>query len=136
MYVLIIQVTSGSASRNTTDGDRPAELSQLMQTLRQLRPPSVHTDLNGTRENGETTTGMDGREADAAMNGVEGKEMGEEEEGLAAMEARLKLYIDEKFEQLERRLEKKVEELFSSRLQHHETFNCRPLHLVQDDNLD
>ena len=127
-----MQVTSGSASLTTAD-DRPAELSQLMQTLRQLRPPStVETECNGTREDSETATGTDSREADVAVNGVEGKEA-EEEAGLAAMEARLKLYIDERFEQLERRLEKKLEEMFSSQLQHCAVINSR---LVQDEDLD
>ena len=129
VYCTILQ---GSASHATAH-DRPAELSQLMQTLRQLRPPlTTETERNGTRENGETTTGTESRETDVDMEGKEA----EEEVELAAMEARLKLYIDERFEQLERRLEKKIEEMFSNQLQHCKVLDSRPLHIVQDEDLD
>ena len=118
--------------RVATDADRPpAELSRLVQALRQLRPhppPSLvetraevdsHSD---TRENGEIPEDL-GESDSTAVESVE----------QADLEARLKLYIDNKFALLERKLEKRFEELFSSRLK---DLNSRPLHIIQEDGLD
>lgn len=102
------------------DGDRadkPPELSQLMDTLRQMRPPpppvEVSTAASSTGEAGEKDRVLEnGRETpghpDSSTSGVW--------EDTTELEERLKRYIDEKFEQLERRLEERLEELLISHL--------------------
>ena len=106
---------SGEEEEEEEDKNRPAELSQLMDTLRRLRPPppSVTAVVDGCNANGETTDGCTETEtADDEPPPPDGKTSDDDD-----METRLRLYIDEKFEQLERRLEKRLEELLIARFQ-------------------
>lgn len=111
------------------DESRPAELTQVIQTLRQLRPSSVvktrDTDHNGTTETRSENGSDDGHKTGT----VDG-----EDSRILAIEERLKHYIDDKFEQLERKLEKRLQDLFLNHLQYHP--NSQLLHLAKDENLD
>lgn len=118
-----------SGAHEDEDESRPAELSHVMQTLRQLRPSSAvktkATDHNGTTET-HSENGSDDGQKTGTVDG--------EDSRIVAIEERLKHYIDDKFEQLERKLEKRLQDLFSNQLQYHP--NSQLLHLPQDENLD
>lgn len=111
------------------DESRPDELSQVMQTLRQLRPSSAvkteDSDHNGTTETPRENGSDGGHTVDGNI---------EEDSRIAAIEERLKRYIDDKFEELERKLEKQLRDLFSNQLQYYP--KSQLLHLAQDENLD
>ena len=120
--VLYVQARSEGAAP-VSDEERPPELSQLMQTLRHLRPHPPPVEVESCRDNGETAgNGDTPRDSASTETPVD--------DDSAGMEARLKLYIDEKFEQLERRLEKKLEELVLNRLQ--ELTSSKPLLLEEE----
>lgn len=118
-----------SGAQEDKDESRPAELSQVIQTLRQLRPSSAvkakATDHIGTTET-HSENGSDDGQKTGTVDG--------EDSRIIAIEERLKHYIDDKFEQLERKLEKRLQDLFSNQLQYHP--NSQLLHLAQDENLD
>ena len=98
-------------------GDRPPEeLSKLMDTLKQMRPAPVETAPS-------TTSREDlGEKSRVLENGREGPEdVGDgratsEEGDFTELEKRLRRYIDDKFEELERRLVERLEECLVNRL--------------------
>lgn len=118
-----------AGAQETDGGSRPAELSQVLQTLRQLRPSSSALEGKDTEHNDarDSQTGSDGDHETGTVDGSI-----EEDLRISAIEERLKHYIDDKFEQLERKLEKRLQDLFSSQCYH----NSRLLHIAQDENLD
>lgn len=77
-----------------------------MESFKQLRPPppvcKAEDESGAQQEGGEVESG--GTEDEGSKEG----------DSIVRLEARLKLYIDEKFEQLERKLEKRIEELWSN----------------------
>ena len=84
-----------------------------MLSLQQLRPPTAKaSETENTRNGVETESSAAASEGDDAGTGSGG---GETEGGyskeFAALEVRLRLHLDEKFEQLEKKLERRLEEL-------------------------
>ena len=119
MYVQILYfcVCVQAGSRRAAVGDaeeeeRPSELFQLMDTLRQMRPavevvPSCSTIGEDDQVVVENGTESPEEQSQIAASG---------ERDLTDLEARLRRYIDERFEQMEKRLEEKLEQLVLSQL--------------------
>lgn len=114
------QVDKEEEVKEEEEGERPVELSSLMETLRQMRPPlpkatptQSELNSNGHDSEGENFIEENGTDekSDQPEESDSHRTKGEEE-----LETRLKQYIDEKFEDLEKRLESKLEQLLVTRL--------------------
>ena len=122
-----------------------AELSQLVESFKQLRPappvnqteaPTHHQDGRGEAEGeggGEGEEGGGGESERAVVRGGEGG--GEEADLVVVLEAKLKCYIDKKFEDLERKLERQIQELLITSKLQAATVPCTG-ELVHDQQLD
>ena len=81
-----------------------------MDSFKQLRPPPPPV----CKAEDESGAQLEGGEVESGRTEAESSKEGEERDSIVMLEERLKLYIDEKFEQLERKLEKRIEELLSN----------------------
>ena len=104
---------AGQADSNTST---PSELTQLMQSLQQLRPPSAGAEVEKQSSANHNGAIADRHEPDTEQVQVE-VGVREKKDFMTELETRLKLYIDEKFEQLEKKLERHITELLNDRLQ-------------------
>ena len=101
-------------------GEMPAELSQLVESFKQLRPaPPVHqTEAPTHHQDGGGEAEGEGRGEGKGGGGGGGESEEAVGDWVATLEARLGCYIDKKFEELERKLERRIQELLiTSRLQ-------------------
>ena len=99
----VVKASSGGTAGDGV-GERPAELSDIMDTLRQMRP--AVEEMPGY--NGEEVAHSGGE----TQSNITAATSGEGD----MLESRLRQYIDKQLEQMERRLEAKLEEMLTNRL--------------------